>query len=324
MTAASRKLTQEEVDALVSGVGAEGESGQIIEGGSAANVREFSFGSDDLSLLGDYYALRVINERFARQARSVFQPMLRVQPRISSFPPKVQTFEEYMNSVEPFMSLTTSRIDELRGSFMIVMAPEFISTLTNAYYGGSMRLATSRRNDFTTTETRVIEIVTDGLNRVLMLAWRDMMAVTFSDTAREENLQFASFVDATDTVIVCSFVVQLPEIDPATFDILYPLQTLKPIAAQLRSRVQSDVVDDDMSWRDRLEAAVLSIPLTFTARLAQPTVSMSKLLRLKENDVFPIQVGDGLDILVEGERMFIADIGDVGGVRAVNIQKKIG
>ena len=54
------------------------------------NVRPFKFGTDDLTLLGDYYALRMINERFARFARAVFLPMLRIQPRISSFPPKLR------------------------------------------------------------------------------------------------------------------------------------------------------------------------------------------------------------------------------------------
>ena len=36
--------------------------------------------------------------------------------------------------------------------------------------------------------------------------------------------------------------IQLPGTQPAAFDVIYPLQTLKPIAAQLRSRMQSDSV----------------------------------------------------------------------------------
>ena len=79
--------------------------------------------------------------------------------------------------------------------------------------------------------------------------------------AREVNPQFTTFVDASDLVIICSFVVQLPGVDAANFDILYPLQTLKPIASLLRSRVQSDIVEDDTSWRDKMEKAVLDIPL---------------------------------------------------------------
>ena len=58
----SRKLSTDEVDALMEGL----QSGVISTEGNIspeAEVRPFVFGSDDLSLLGDYYALRLINER---------------------------------------------------------------------------------------------------------------------------------------------------------------------------------------------------------------------------------------------------------------------
>ena len=68
----SRKLSSEEVDALIEGLQSDDErvssSSDISE---TANVRPYKFGSDELSLLGDYYALRLVNERFARQAKRV-------------------------------------------------------------------------------------------------------------------------------------------------------------------------------------------------------------------------------------------------------------
>ena len=319
----SKKLSQDEVDALIRSL--DNEEGVISSKNIVTDkdVREFAFGSDDLSLLGDYYALRVINERFARLARSVFQPMLRVQPRISAAMPAVMTFDEYCADAPPLMSLTTSRIDELRGSKMMVIRPDFISALTNAYYGGNLGVKHQPRPDFTATETRVIEIVTNGLNQMLLFAWQDLMPLTFSDEAREENLQFASFVDGAETVIVCNFSVQLPQSEPASIDILYPLQTLKPIAAQLRSRMQSEVIDDDMTWRERLERAVMQIRLPINAQLSKPKVSLRKLLEIESGDVFPIQIREGLGILVQGQKMFNADIGTVGGISAITITRKL-
>ena len=87
---ASRKLTTEEVDALSAGMGEDDAGPAPARSPSGVEVVPFAFGSDDLSLLGDYYALRMINERFCRFARAVFLPMLRIQPRISSFPPEVK------------------------------------------------------------------------------------------------------------------------------------------------------------------------------------------------------------------------------------------
>ena len=249
MAEPSRKLSTEEVSALMEGLKTGDLSASTtLKDGDSVDIKTFNFGSDDLSLLGDYYALRLINERFARMVRSVFLPLLRVQPRISSFPPEVKSFEEYSSGLDAFMSLTNSRIDELRGSMLLVLEPSFISVLTNCYYGGKLANFPSAKAEFTATEDRIIEIVSDGITQCLETAWKDLMPITIKHQSREINPQFATLVESTDSVIICSFVVQLPNVDSASFDIIYPLQTLKPIASLLRSRVQSDIINDDISW----------------------------------------------------------------------------
>jgi flagellar motor switch protein FliM len=148
------------------------------------------------------------------------------------------------------------------------------------------------------------------------------MPLTLNVHSRETNPQFASFVDSSDLVIICSFVVQLPNVDAATFDVIYPLQTLKPIASMLRSRVQTET-EENISWRDRLELAVLQVPLRVTARLCQPTVSVKKLIHLQEGDVFPIQVGDGVEVRVEDAPIFLGEMGEIGGNSAINLKERV-
>ena len=318
----SRKLTSDEVNALMDGLSS-GEMNVSTGVGKDLDVAPFSFGSDDLSLMGDYYALRLINERFARFARSVFQPMLRVQPRISSFPPEVKTFDEYSSSLDSFMSLSTYRIEELRGSALVVFSPAFISILTNAYYGGNIEVLKTTRQEFTATEERIIEMVNSDIMKQLKFSWKDLTPINFSKLGREVNPQFTNFVDASDLVIICSFVVQLPGVDAANFDILYPLQTLKPIASLLRSRVQSDVIEDDLSWRDKLENAILEIPLDLKATLSQPIVNMSRLLRINIGETLEIPISDEIDVFVENIKMFKGELGEFKGHSAVNISKRL-
>ena len=109
----SRKLSNDEVEALLSGLDEESKD-QTAQQFDPNEVREFKFGTEDLSLLGDYYALRMINEKICRFTRSVFLPMLRIMPRISSFPPEVKSFDEYVESCDNFVSVTNNRIEELR------------------------------------------------------------------------------------------------------------------------------------------------------------------------------------------------------------------
>jgi flagellar motor switch protein FliM len=317
----SRKLTSEEVDALMDGL--QGSDYEVqADVADSSEVRSFQFGEDDLSLMGDYYALRLINERFARHARSVFLPMLRLQPRISPFPPEVKTFDEYCEGIENFMNLNISRMEELRGPMLLTLGPKFISTLTASFYGGSIHQPDQKRTEFTSTEERVIELVYEGLSECLSAAWTDLMPVALTYQGREVNPQFASFVDGGELVIICAFLIQLPNGDSVNMDVVYPLQTLKPIASQLRSRMQSDTTDD-VSWRERMEHAILNIPLNVTAFLGEPVMSMGQLIRLQSGDVVPIQVNEGIELRVENNPIFLADIGEVSGQAAISLTKRI-
>jgi flagellar motor switch protein FliM len=322
MSNSSRKLSSDEVSALMDGL----QNGEISTNSGVNNdveVTDFKFGSDNLELLGDYYALRLINERFARLVRSIFLPMIRIQPKINPFPPEVKTYDEYSAGLNSFMSLTTSRVEELRGSMLLVLEPSFISVLTNCYYGGKLANFPTTKAEFTATEERIIEIVSDGIGQCLETAWKDLMPITIRQQSREVNPQFATLVEATDSVIICSFVVQLPNIDSASFDVIYPLQTLKPIASLLRSRVQSDVVDDDVSWRERLEKAVLNIPLPISAILSEPSLSLSKLVKLKEGDIVNLPPIDGVDFFVNDKLLFKAEIGETNGQVAVSLKNRL-
>ena len=322
MSNTSRKLSSDEVSALMAGL----QSGDINTNSGIntdIEVTDFTFGSDNLELLGDYYALRLINERFARLVRSIFLPMIRIQPKINPFPPEVKTYDEYSAGLNSFMSLTTSRIDELRGSMLLVLEPSFISVLTNCYYGGKLANFPSVKAEFTATEERIIEIVSDGICQCLQNAWKDLMPITIKHQAREVNPQFATLVESSDSVIICSFVVQLPNIDSASFDVIYPLQTLKPIASLLRSRVQSDVVDDDVSWRERMEKSVLNVPLPVSAILSEPSLSLSKLVRLKKGDIVNLPPIDGVDFFVDDKLLFKAEIGETNGQVAVSLKNRL-
>ncbi len=322
MSNTSRKLSSEEVSALMEGL----KSGEINSGEGLNNdieVTSFTFGSDNLELMGDYYALRLINERFARMVRGIFLPMLRLQPKINPFPPEVKTYDEYSAGLENFMSLTTSRIEELKGSMLLVMDPSFISILTNCYYGGKLASLPLKKAEFTATEERIIEIVSDGIGRALENAWKDLMPISIKNVGREINPQFATLVESADSVIICSFVIQLPNVDSASFDVIYPLQTLKPIASLLRSRVNSDVVEDDKTWREKLQNSVLNVPLPVSAILSEPKVKVSQMVNFKKGDLLQLGPVEGVDFLVDKKILFKAEIGESNGQAAISLKNRI-
>ena len=88
--------------------------------------------------------------------------------------------------------------------------------------------------------------------------------------------------------------------------------------------MQSDKLDDDQTWREQMEKAVLDIPLKIKAKLSEPKLSMKTLINLKQGDVFPIQIGEGVEILMDEELLFRGEIGEVSGQAAINLTSRIG
>lgn len=154
------------------------------------------------------------------------------------------------------------------------------------------------------------------------MAWRDLLPVQFTVQSREENLQFASFVEANEMIVNCSFMVQPPETDPAHFDVIYPLQSFRPIAAQLRSRMQSELVDEDTTWRARLREAILSVPLTLSAQLAQPEIALGQLMRARPGGFVAVDLAPMPMALVDGQPVFDVEIGEQAGRAAVSLGRR--
>ena len=47
------------------------------------------------------------------------------------------------------------------------------------------------------------------------------------------------------------------------------------------------------------------------------------MLAMEIGDVFPIKLTEGLSVIVKGQKMFVADIGEVGGTSAITITRKL-
>ena len=319
-----RKLSEEETAALLAGL--DESPDQAATGLSPdGEVKNFVFGRDDMNLMGDFTALRLLNERFSRAVRMVFLPMLRFQPRINTFPPEIKTLDEYIEGLDSFMSLNIAKIEELRGGqALFTFEPRFITLIVNRFYGGEGMSGPAEdsddpRNEFTPTEERITRVLLEDMFKTLSSSWRELIDLTFNMQNSETNSQFLSFVEGADTVVVCNFVIQLPDTEPTQFDIVYPLQALKPLAPQLRSSIQADTGEPDASWQERLSQAVMDVTMPLTSRIAEPSISIEEMMLLKTGTILQITPIENVEVFVSDKKFFNARMGDVEGTSAIRL-----
>jgi flagellar motor switch protein FliM len=314
----SRKLSDEEISALLEGVE---EGVTVVEGtpGAEKEYKKYILGADDVSLLGDLYTLRLINERFGRQIRNVLLPMLRFAPRVATMPPRILRFDEHLQSLDPFLSLTTLRVDALKGSILVTIPARLVSILVNSFFGGRGDSPVTRQSEFTPTEDRIIQIVIEGAIGTLNEAWKEVYPAQFEFMTSEMNPSFLSFLEGTEQIVVCGFAIQLPFAKQAVIEIVYPLQMLKQIAPLLRSKTQRIGDNLDENWARRLRDAIMDITLEIAPRVAEPTVDMTRLLRLKPGTVVAIDSFAEIPVFIEGQAIFNGKMGEKDGKMAVSI-----
>ena len=108
----SRKLSSEEVEALMDGLKSSAHD-VLADVSNSADVRTFQFGQDDLSLMGDYYALDLLM-RVCSACAKCFSAHVTRATADNAIPAEVKSFDEYCESIDSFMNLNISRMEELR------------------------------------------------------------------------------------------------------------------------------------------------------------------------------------------------------------------
>jgi flagellar motor switch protein FliM len=87
--------------------------------------------------------------------------------------------------------------------------------------------------------------------------------------------------------------------------------------------VQSDSSQDNISWREQMEKAILSVPLHISALLGEPSMSVGRMIRLKEGDVVSMNIDGGVRVKVENKAIFNGEIGEVAGKAAISLQGRL-
>ena len=75
----------------------------------------------------------------------------------------------------------------------------------------------------------------------------------------------------------------------------------------------------DLKWEARLQEALLNVELSFVPLIANPTLTIRELLKLRVDMVIDIQTFEQVKIYVEGEPLLVGLIGEQDGNLAVRI-----
>jgi len=323
MSPSSQLLSQEEIDALVTSADADS-SGFSSPGiyKTNPNAKFYDLASEDSGLVAHLGALEMISDRFSRLFRVTLSGMLQYQPKIRVAELRVESFQDYRKQLKIPLSLNIIKLNGLRGNGLIVIEPQIIFNSLDRFFGGGgkSRTTVEGMREFTPTESRVIQMIVQGVFSDLKKSWDPVYKLDFEHVNSEINPQFAQIVDDSDLVIISDFEIEMANDISGTIQVVYPFGAMKPIRHLLKNQVQADYADErDRAWKRQLKDCVKDVELDLKSDLAYPRISLLDLMNLKVGDIIPIKMPDTVLVQVEGVPTYEGIYGTVNGHAAIRL-----
>lgn len=308
-------LSGEEIEALM------GRGGRASgSGGSGAGPRSFSFGSGSVSPGTALPALDRLHERLARRMRDLFEPILRLKPRVEAEPALLRSYRDWQAEQAAFQGLSLYSFRPLKGVLAVSMPSTLVSRLVDSFYGGAGASPAGQAKEFSPTEDSLLARLSDNLVAMLADSWREVAGIEPLLKGRETNVAQARIASADETIVVCRFIVTPPTGGPAPIDILFPAAALRALEVALAASSDDGSVKG-AEWRAELVAAIGDVRIDARTVLARPELSISELVKLKVGDVIPVSIPASVPLLVEGRTVATGSIGEQDGKAALKIER---
>lgn len=319
----SQVLSQGEVDALLRGVGDGFVETETDVPEEVIGVVTYDLTSQEKIVRGRLPTLDIINQMFSRLFRNSFSSLMRKSADISAVSTDSLKFGEFLRSLPVPSSLHVFRMEPLRGFGLMVIESRLVFSFVDTFFGGT---GTSDINilgrDFSAIETRMTRNVVQTALEDWERAWKTVHPLSCSYVRSEVNPQFAAIVPPTDVVLVIVFDIEM-ENSSGTVTICIPYSMVEPIINKLKANFQSEQLEVDQVWINRLRGELMQTEVELVAELGQVELTPRDLLGLKVDEVIMLgkDVSDPLHISIEGITKFRGYSGVSRGMKAVQITK---
>ncbi len=320
-------LSQEEVDALLQGIGGETAAAEVDEpadtGGGGGGVREYDPASQERRVRGRMPMLDIVGERFARNLRGGLFQLIRKTAEVASAGTKVVKFSAFLREIVVPTNFNVMQVKPLRGSALLVCDASLVFAVIDALFGGNGKFpARIEGREFSATELRVIRRLVDCICAELARAWEGIYPITLEYQRSEMQPQFVNIASPADMVVASSFSLEIGEAI-GSVHICIPYATLEPIRELLYSAARGETAEHDRRWVEQLHHQLQSADLPLVAELATAQATVEQLLAFKPGDFVELDLLPKIQAKVDGVPVAECQYGTNNGRYAIKIDRML-
>jgi flagellar motor switch protein FliM len=317
----SEFLSQDEVDSLLRGV--TGETDEPKEDTAKEGVRPYNMATQERIVRGRMPTMEIINERFARLFRIALYNFIHRSSEVSVGPVKVMKFSEFIRNLPVPANINLVAVKPLRGTALFIFDPNLVFMVVDSLFGGDGRFHTRvEGREFTQTEHRIIQKLLEVLFETYSKSWESVQKLEFEFQRSEVNPQFANIATPNEVVVVTTFEVEFTGVG-GSIHICMPYAMLEPIRELLYSTMQGDHVIADKRWLHMLAKQIQSADIELTAILGHANVTLDDVLKMRNDDIIPLDVPENVSVLVDGVPVMECKSGISNSHYALKVEKML-
>ncbi len=291
-------LSQDEVDALLMGVGADEEV--TVETEEESGVRSYDLTAHERIVRRRMPTLEIINERFTRLLRIGLLNFLRRSADVAVSPIRMCKYGEFVRELTTPTSLNLVHFKPLRGAGLFVFEPDLVFMVVDNLFGGDGRFNSRvEGREFTQTEQRISHRVLNIVFDTYGKSWESVYPLEFEFIRAEMQTQFANIATPNEVVVVTSLTITVGVVS-ARMHICTPYAMVEPIRDILASTMQSETMEIDARWVNMLSQQVQSAIVELVAQLGTTRLRIGDITRLKAGDVLPLSIPQTVEATVNG------------------------
>lgn len=315
-------LSQEEVDALLKGVGDDQDDSPADVDPHA--VRNYNLATQERIVRGRMPTLEIINERFARLLRIGLFNFLRRSAEVSVGPVRISKYSEFIRNLVVPTNLNLVQMKPLRGTSLMVFDPGLVFLIVDNMFGGDGRFHTRiEGRDFTQTEQRIIQKVLEIVFETYAKSWEPVYPVEFEYIRSEMNTQFANIATPNEVVVATTFNIELGSAASGEIHFCIPYATIEPIRNLLTSSLQGEVLGTDKRWVRLITQQIQSVDVELVAELGKARMQLGDILKMKVGDIIPLSIQEDIEAKVDGIPVMQCKYGIFHGQYALHVEKML-
>ena len=299
----SKILSQEEIDALLSGEGiGEGSAGGDVAEADGEEQKEklvslYDFKHPNRVSKDQLRTIQTIHESFARGFATHLSTRLRSLVDIDLTSVDQLTYSEFIMSMADPSAVYIFNIKELEGDAILEISPQLVLYIIDRSFGGEGGVIQEAR-EITIIEQNVMKKIVDNALDQLVRSWQNITPLTLELRDFETNPQLIQISPPGETAIMISFEVKISDFS-SLLNLCFPYFVLEDVMPKLSAQHQIAHNQRKRSHHDEniVKHKLKKTDIPMVVNLGRTELSLREVLDLEQGDI--VRLDNRLDQMLE-------------------------